>query len=182
MYSRLSKLLKEREKSFVAEKNSALEIAAVLVLLHRQNGEDHILFTKRTETVAHHKGQICFPGGVQDKNDADLWTTALRETEEELGIAPFSVSYIGALAPMVTPTGFQVFPFVASLASPLTVSPSPHEIAEVFSVPFSHLRDPKNFKFRKFLPSTYEGPVFVYGTHEIWGVTARILVQLMEVY
>lgn len=197
--SRLSALLQARQQaSHASEQIDDFENAAVLILLHQYQGEDHLLLTKRTETVAHHKGQICFPGGVHDAGDPNLWKTALRETFEELGITPETISYIGALDPMMTPTGFMVFPFLGALTQPLAVHPSPHEIAEVFSVPLSHLLDPKNLKFvrrslphldstpklprefRELLSQGYDDPTFVYRDYEIWGVTGRILMQLVE--
>ncbi len=180
MYSRLSKLLKEKNSSStILENQSGISNAAVLVLLHQHQNTDHILLTKRTETVAQHKGQICFPGGVRDKSDTDLWMTATRETQEELGIAPETISYIGALDPMITPTGFRVYPFIGALKSELIVHPSPYEIAEVFSVPLSHLLDSKNMKLVKRY-YTDEDPTFIYQHYEIWGVTGRILMQLTE--
>lgn len=179
--------LKELDKKILHEfKLTAIPTeAAVLAPFFSENGEYHILFTKRTEHVAHHKGQICFPGGVFDNEDGDLWTTALRETREEIGIESNRIRKIGELGKVVTPTGFQITPFVGEVETPLVFNPSPMEIAEIISVPVNHLLDDKNFKMITRISDygyTYEGPVFTYQSHEIWGATGRILMELLEVW
>jgi 8-oxo-dGTP pyrophosphatase MutT (NUDIX family) len=158
--------------------------AAVLLLAFEQEGKDHLLFNKRTETVAHHKGQICFPGGVQDEIDSSPWATALRETHEEMGITAEQINYVGELGQITTPTGFLITPFVGLLQAPFNLKPNPDEIAEVFTVPLDHFLDAAYLRFvtRNYFGHDYQDPVFTYKHHEIWGATARILIDFLEVW
>src|SRR5687767_518274 len=96
------------------ETSGALRRAAVLVPLFVRDGMLWVTFTRRTETVEHHRGQISFPGGVEEPEDEDLAATALRETQEELGILPRDVRLLGSLSPIVTITDFAVAPFVGA--------------------------------------------------------------------
>lgn len=157
--------------------------AAVLVLCHKKNGEDHLLLTKRSENVAHHKGQICFPGGVKDENDQTLWDTALRETWEEIGLLQKNVSFMRELASITTPTGFHVTPFVGLVTNLNDLNPSPLEITEVFWVPVNHLLDAKHFSLEKktYFGITYDDPTYTYKDHKIWGATGRIIRDFLGV-
>jgi len=157
--------------------------AAVLVLCHKKNGENYLLLTKRSENVAHHKGQICFPGGVKDKNDPTLWDTALRETWEEIGLPKEHVSFRRELSVITTPTGFRVTPFVGSITNLHDLNPSPIEIAEVFWVPMNHLLDAKNFSLEKkiYFGITYDDPTYIYKDYKIWGATGRIMRDFLSV-
>jgi 8-oxo-dGTP pyrophosphatase MutT (NUDIX family) len=163
--------------------DGTLQEAAVLVLTFKENGTDRLVFTRRTEEVLHHKGQICFPGGASDPGDESLWKTALRETHEEIGVDPSLVSLIKELKPQTTPTGFRVTPFFGSLAGPTVWRPNPREIAEIFTVPVTHLRDPRNIQFTRQVweGREYVNPSFSYRQHVIWGVTGRILCDLLEI-
>ena len=110
--------------------------AAVLLLLYEKEGEPHIVLTRRTDYVEHHKGETSFPGGAFDAEDADLMTTALRETEEEIGVRPQDVEVLGRLDDIVTITDFLVSPFVGVLPSadyPFVANA--HEVAELVEVP-----------------------------------------------
>ena len=154
--------------------------AAVLVPLFVRERMLWIVFTRRTETVEHHRGQISFPGGVEEPIDDDLSATALRETYEELGILPEDVRLLGTLSPIVTVTDFYVAPFVAAIPQPYVFSPAETEIAEVVEAPVAALSDPA-VKETKFLPDRDEPVLFYrYGRHVIWGATARILAELLE--
>lgn len=157
--------------------------AAVLIPCFQESGRDHLILTKRTEIVLHHKGQISFPGGAFDPVDKSLWETALRETHEEIGLEPANVSLIRELARQNTPTGFRVTPFVGSIIVPEQWKPNAHEIAEIFSVPFDYFRDRNNVRFvrkiwqdREFLDAHFD-----YHGHEIWGMTARILCEFFDI-
>ena len=116
--------------------------AAVLVPLFVRDGSLRVLLTRRTETVEHHRGQISFPGGVEEDEDASAFATAVRETEEELGIAPEDVRPLGALTPLTTVTDFYVEPFVGAIPYPHVLRPAEAEIAEVIEIPVAALRDP----------------------------------------
>ncbi len=158
--------------------------SAVLVLCYEDGNGEQIIFTRRSETVEHHKGQICFPGGVKDDLDGTLWQTALRETKEEIGLNPQKVVFVGELGNVFTPTGFKVTPFVGFAESPFEWAPSIGEIAEIFSVPISHLMNPKNLEMvpRNYFGREFLDPVFTFNNHQIWGATGRILMDFLEAW
>jgi 8-oxo-dGTP pyrophosphatase MutT (NUDIX family) len=154
--------------------------AAVLLPLFVRGGALRVLLTRRTDTVEHHRGQISFPGGVEEDDDDSPWATAMRETEEELGIAPGDVHLLGALTPLVTVTDFYVEPFVGAIPYPHVLRPAEAEIAEVIDVPIAALLDPKALE-RRMLPGRDEPTLFYrYGAHVIWGATARMLKELLD--
>ena len=154
--------------------------SGVLVPLFVRDGMLWVVFTRRTDTVEHHRGQISFPGGAEEPGDEDLSRTALRETEEELGVRPEDVKLLGRLSPMVTVTDFYVEPYVGALPQPYVFKPAESEIAEVVEVPIGALRDPA-IKETKFLPGRDEAVLFYrYGNHVIWGATARMLAELLQ--
>lgn len=157
--------------------------AAVLIPCVRQDGEDFLILTKRTNDVLHHKGQICFPGGAVDPRDRSLWETALREAQEEIGLDPTRVTLVKELGRHFTPTGFCVTPFVGQVEPPIVWRPNPIEIAEIFAVPLSWIRDPRNLRIEKksWKGGEFLDPHFVYEGREIWGMTGRILLDLVEV-
>jgi 8-oxo-dGTP pyrophosphatase MutT (NUDIX family) len=157
--------------------------AAVLIPLFKKNGEYYILFTRRTDKVEHHKGQISFPGGRQDKKDKDLLTTALREAREEMGIEKKDVRILGELDDICTATtDFCVSPFVAHIPYPYPFKVNSREIEEVIEVPLSVLLDES--RFRQELHKRDGKPFLVYfyqhKDHTIWGATATILKQLLD--
>lgn len=159
--------------------------AAVLIPIYEVDGIPHVLLTLRTETVEYHKGQISFPGGAQDTEDADLAATALREAEEEIGLKREDVEIWGRLDDMVTITDFLVSPFVGGVTkpAPYPFAPSTIEVAELLVVPLPHLRDPSSLNTE---PTVWRGyparpPSYNFGEHLIWGATARILHQFLEV-
>jgi 8-oxo-dGTP pyrophosphatase MutT (NUDIX family) len=155
--------------------------AAVVVPLFNKEGSCHILFTRRTEEVKHHKGQISFPGGAFDEEDGDLRKTALRETFEEIGLKEKDVRIIGTLDDIVTSTKFVVTPFVGYFSYPYPFRLSQREIDELIEVPLSFLFDPACFTAREPVEGGPREVVFTYqyGKHAIWGATARILKQFL---
>jgi 8-oxo-dGTP pyrophosphatase MutT (NUDIX family) len=157
--------------------------AAVLIPLFKKNGEYYILFTRRTDKVEHHKGQISFPGGRRDEKDKDLLTTALREAREEMGIEKKDVRILGELDDICTATtDFCVSPFVALIPYPYPFKVNSREIEEVIEVPLSVLLDES--RFRQELHKRDGKPFLVYfyqhKDHTIWGATATILRQLLD--
>jgi 8-oxo-dGTP pyrophosphatase MutT (NUDIX family) len=158
--------------------------AAVLLPLYEAGGETHVLFTRRSELVEHHKGQISFPGGAYDPEDPDLAYTAVRETWEEIGVAADHVEIIGQLDEMITISNFLVRPFVGRIteAGPYPFVPAEVEVAEILEVPLRHLRDDANVEAE---PRVYQGREIIawsyhWGDHLIWGATARILKQFLD--
>lgn len=186
MYSQLSRYLKDYKKRPPVNNFSLSSplSAAVLVLLYDDNGKDCLILTKRSETVAHHKGQICFPGGVHDRADESLWHTAIRETEEETGISSKTIRFLGELGQIVTPSGFEITPFVGCLNHAPRYAPNEAEISEIFSPPVSAFLDPDNFRFevRHYNDLEYRDPVFSFKNHQIWGATGRIIVEFLEIW
>ncbi len=158
----------------------AVKAAVLLPLIQRD--EPVLLFTRRTESLARHSGQVSFPGGRSEPGDLTPIETALRETFEETGIAPSFVSVAGYLDRYLTGTGFDIQPVVGFVAEGFALAPDVREVAATFEVPLAFLLDPANRRResrtfagreRRFYAFTYEG-------HEIWGATAAIIVNLAE--
>ena len=164
--------------------NAPLTAAAVLVpLVAREDGLT-ILLTQRTAHLIHHGGQISFPGGRVEHDDADPQAAALRETEEEIGLARTSIDVIGRLDDYATVTGFHITPVVGLLQPPLTFNPDEFEVAEIFEVPLSFIMDPANHqRDSRILPSGEKRYFYAipYEDRYIWGATAGMLVNLQEV-
>jgi len=143
----------------------------VLIPLFHNQGQYHVLLTERSEEVDFHKGQVCFPGGTREPSDSSLLQTALRETEEEIGVKAEDVEILGKFDDNLTLTSnYVISPFVAFIPYPYPLKADGREIREIFSVPLSFLMDEANFK-----QDSYE-----YEGHIIWGATARILRQFID--
>lgn len=158
--------------------------AAVLLLIHSHDGEPHVIFTERTNHVEHHKGQMCFPGGACDDGDDDCVQTAIRETHEEIGVLPEHVRVVGCLDDMLTVSNFRVTPIVAVLeaGAPYPYSINDNEVSRVIEVPLSFLLEEGNMELevREHQGREVLVPAFTYEGHRIWGATARMLHQLIE--
>ena len=157
--------------------------AAVLVpLVNRTDGVTTML-TQRANHLAHHPRQISFPGGHMDPGDGTPEETALRETEEEVGLDRRHVEIVGRLAEYHTRTGFAVTPVVAMVEPPFDISPDPHEVEEVFEGPLAFLMDPANHArhSRKIQGTMRHFHAIPYDGYFIWGATAGMLINLYEV-
>lgn len=159
--------------------------AAVLVPLYREGGQWHVLYTRRTESVEAHPGQVSFPGGRVEAEDAGPPQTALREAEEEVGLRPADVRVLGVLDSLLTVTQYLVSPVVAAMPWPYALALNEREVSSVFGVPLSWLMDPANLEARPRLPSSpgRHPTVYYFQPYQgevIWGVTARITVQLLD--
>jgi 8-oxo-dGTP pyrophosphatase MutT (NUDIX family) len=156
--------------------------AAVLVPLFFKAGVPHVLFTKRPTHLRQHGGQISFPGGGREAADQTLLHTALRETDEELGVHPSQVEVLGTLDEVPSITDFRVTPYVGSIAE-ARWRPSPDEVAELIEVPLRSLLDPSAARVerRLFRGAEHDVHFFDYGLHVIWGVTGRIVRNLLDV-
>ncbi len=159
-----------------------LRPAAVLLPLLLRAGEERLLFTLRTDHLPHHRGEISFPGGAWHPGDADLLATALRETEEEIGLHPEDVTVLGRLDDFFSVHDFHVTPYVGLIASPHEFRADPGEIAELIEVPLSALIAPGVFRQEDWTWRGRPHPVdfFRVGRHEIWGLTAAMLRQFLE--
>jgi 8-oxo-dGTP pyrophosphatase MutT (NUDIX family) len=156
--------------------------AAVLVPLFKKGEDCHLLFTKRSDQVKYHKGEISFPGGVVDEEDLELIGTALREAHEEIGIKKSDVQIIGILDDIVTITEFIVTPIVGLFPYPYPFKVSEVEIAELIEVPLSSLLDDECLSEREIIRGGQKEVVYAYQyeKHIIWGATARILKQFLD--
>ncbi len=156
--------------------------AAVLVPVFEKDGALMVILTKRSDLVAHHKGQICFPGGVAEDNDFSLWHTALRETNEEIGIGPHGIFRCGKLGEIITPTGFHVTPFVGFVFNEMSFLPNRDEIDDIICAPLDHFFATERYRFetQNYFGEDYNIPHIHYEHHEIWGATARIILDLVE--
>lgn len=161
--------------------------AAVLVGLVPRGPETHVLFTRRTELMRHHAGQVSFPGGRIEETDPGPLDAALREAHEEIGLAPAMVEPLGWLDPLDTITGYRVLPVVGLVAPDFVPRPDPGEVAEVFEVPLAWLLEQGNLVWTgielagrtrhvaEIRPRPGDPP-----ERRIWGATASILSNLRE--
>ena len=156
--------------------------AAVLVLLYPKDGEYCVLLNKRSQEVEHHKGEISFPGGAREPQDDGPLETALRETEEEMGVSRADVTVLGELDEVETRSRFRVKVFVGTIAAGYSFSPSSVEIAEVLEAPVATLRDAANLRVetRWDEGSSVTSYAYAYNEHLIFGATARILRQFLD--
>lgn len=159
-----------------------LRPAAVLVPLVDRPEELTVLLTQRTEHLVHHPGQVSFPGGRVEAHDTGPIETALRETEEEIGLDRRHVEIAGFMDLYQTVTGFVITPVVGFVAPPFTLAPDPFEVAEAFEVPLSHVLNPANHERRSglFQGRRREYDVVLYKDYNIWGATAAMLVKLSK--
>ncbi len=154
--------------------------AAVLVGLQQQAAGWHVVMTRRAGNLAHHAGQISFPGGKVDPDDINLVATALREAMEEISLPPESVAILGALDIVKSPVGFVVQPIVGLIASEADFVAAPGEVDEVLLMPLSDILDTARHRRESYL---YEGTrrevwVIDHEEHYLWGLSASILVDL----
>jgi 8-oxo-dGTP pyrophosphatase MutT (NUDIX family) len=154
--------------------------AAVLIGMVERGAGPHLLLTQRTAHLRDHAGQISFPGGRVEPDDASVAATALREAQEEIGLDPAKVEVLGELATYDTATGFRIHPVVGWLTPPFELQPDPYEVEEVFELPLDFVIDPANHRRQSFRrgPLTRTYYVLPYQNRFIWGATAGILVNL----
>jgi 8-oxo-dGTP pyrophosphatase MutT (NUDIX family) len=169
-------------RDLLPDGGAALRDAAVLVGLVDRGAGQQVLLTRRNEGLRHHGGQISFPGGRIEAGDADPVAAALREAEEEIGLARALAQPLGYLDPFTTITGFHVFPVVAAIAPEFVARPDPSEVDEVFELPLEFLLAPENarqveLEFRGARRQVLE---FRFGDWRVWGATAAMLVNLRQ--
>ncbi len=155
--------------------------AAVLIPLLRYGGAWHILYTRRTDTVEHHKGQVAFPGGRTDPEDPTPEATALREAEEEVGIRPQDVRILGRLGAYLTVTNYLVTPVVGVIPWPYGFRVSTVEVARVFTMPLHWLAERSNY--HEFIRAETGRSVLAYLPYDgelLWGATARMTVNFIH--
>ncbi len=160
---------------------SEARAASVLVPLFVNAGELWTVLTKRTDDLPTHRGQIAFPGGGREIGE-DAWATALRETHEEVGLEPTRVFRLGELDETGSPVGFRVIPCVGAVPYPFETQPNAAEIAEVFAVPLTAFANPDLVEEREVKIDGKQRNLLIYhvGRHQVWGLTARILENLLD--
>jgi len=163
-------------------KDRVLRPAAVLIAVENAVAEPRIILTQRASTLRHHAGQVAFPGGKRDDQDANLEETALREADEEIGLHPENVQILGRLPAHETVTGFSVTPVLGLVRASFVAKPDHNEVAEVFSAPLHHITDTTQFSVqgRRWRGQQRRYYTVPYGPYYIWGATARILRALAE--
>ncbi|RRH78021.1 CoA pyrophosphatase [Falsigemmobacter faecalis] len=157
-----------------------LRAAAVLIGLQEAPGGTKVVLTRRSAALRHHAGQIAFPGGKLDATDADATAAALREAWEEVGLSPDLAQVIGHMPAHETVTGYSITPVLATIDPAFRPTAEPGEVAEVFSVPFSHLTELSRYRVERRI---WQGEwrryyVVPWGPYYIWGATARMLFAL----
>ena len=158
-------------------------LAAVLMPLYQYNGDYGVIFTQRSDTVVHHRGQISFPGGGHEVHDVSLQHTALRESAEEIGLQPAHVQVLGQLDDLLTTgSNYLVRPFVGMLPYPYPFILDSHETASIIEVPLTWLRlhNPPTQEHRHQDGRLVQSFFFDYNGHIIWGATAKIVKQFLD--
>ena len=182
MKEELERILARREKHYI---NDAKRVpAAVLVPLYQKNGQYHIIFIKRTEKVRDHKGQISFPGGARNKDDPTLLHTAVRESQEEIGLQAEDIEVIGELDDeLTTTTNYTVTPFVAVIPWPYRFRENSDEVAGILEVPIEALlkNGPVSENGEVLNGKPIESYTYDYNGNVIWGATARIVKKLLDI-
>ena len=182
LFSELRQKLEEKPARTLQLPGLDLRESAVLVPLFIRGAQPYALFTRRPANLRQHGGQISFPGGTRDPEDSTPLHTALRETQEELGIPPAKIDILGMLDEVPTSTQFRIVPFVGAIPPDFKYVASPEEIAEVIEVPLAHLLNPAAHRAerRGAQEAAREVYFYDYGPNLIWGATARILRNLLQ--
>ncbi|MDX2483515.1 MAG: CoA pyrophosphatase [Pseudodonghicola sp.] len=167
----------ELNPGFMPLAGRKLRPAGVLVPVSLVGAEPRLILTKRSSALRHHPGQVAFPGGKQEDEDADVTATALREAEEEIGLPRGLPKILGHLSEHETGTGFKVTPVLAVLERAFEPVAEPGEVEDVFSVPLAHVLNPENYLIES---RQWQGGRRYYftvpcGPYYIWGATARML-------
>jgi len=161
-----------------------LRRASVLIPFQWIQAEWHILFTRRTDTVQDHKGQVSFPGGAADSQDIDEAGTAAREAYEEIGVALEDIQILGRMGQIGTMTGYMITPVVASIPFPYPFQPSMNEVDRIFTIPLSWLANPvHHFEKQRATANGTLSPVIYFDEYDgelLWGITAFITLNLIN--
>jgi 8-oxo-dGTP pyrophosphatase MutT (NUDIX family) len=182
-------VIRERLKNYFFQMSHPIPLngykrAAVLVLMVWKSNQWELVFTRRTDRVQTHKGQVSFPGGMEEADDTSVEATALREANEEIGIPVVLIEILGRLPILQTVTGFEISPVVGWASFPVPVELNPHEVEKLFFVPLHWLMDPGNWEERLYTRSnrTQEMVIYYksYDGEVVWGATARMVWHLLK--
>lgn len=157
--------------------------AGVLALIYPIDAALHVVLTRRTDHLRGHSGQISFPGGRRDAEDSSTIATALRETQEELGIDAQAITILGELSPLyIPPSHYNVYPCVGYIPTAPVFQPNPSEVAEVFTFALHDLLDERfqQHEYRDFQGVRVKIPYYQVSDHKVWGATAVMLSELQQ--
>lgn len=160
-----------------------LKRASVLIPLFERNGEVHLLLTRRASHLRSHSGQVSFPGGKQDAEDVDALATALRESQEEVGLEPEGVRILGQIDQITSLHHYLVTPFVGQIPEAFQPHPNPEEIESVFTVPLAFFLNPGNHRSQEITHREvpFYSHHFLFGDYDVWGMTAMLILRFLEV-
>lgn len=172
-------LLRESAKSLSSDTMEGVA-ASVLIPLVEEDGDLSLLFTRRSDSLRHHAGQVCFPGGRREQGDKSLLATALRETSEEIGVSCSADSLLCELPSLRVQSGFEIHAFLAHLQGPVRTAIDPSEVRGVFQAPLFHFLNAENYQTHRIVGNDTERAVFAVACQGqfIWGATAALLHRL----
>lgn len=168
----------QSDNSVINDKQSS---ASVLLLLHGDPSSPQIILTRRATHLSSHAGEVAFPGGKKESIDDDLLTTALRETEEEIGLVSNKIKLLGKL-PADSPfkNNIRVTPFMGWVDSPFSLNANPSEIALIFHLPLHFLLDINHYQYFWLVEGKIQLPYVMYKDYKIWGFTLKVLVDMLN--
>jgi len=166
----------------IPDADSAAVAAAVLLILHGNPDNPWLILTERAKHLNNHAGEVAFPGGMWDQDDGDLLGTALRETQEEIGLPASQVKVLGML-PNESPQhrNIRVTPFVGWVESPLRLRPDCSEIASVFDLPLTVLTELNRYEYFELGKAAVQLPYIDYQGYKIWGFTLKVMVDMLNI-
>ena len=182
MINRIEQTLKTYSAWRLGDDIARRDEAAVLMLITDEE-HPHVILTRRTSGLSSHAGEVAFPGGKRDPEDPNLIATALRETEEEIGISGSEIRILGSLSDILSKHKLRVEPWVGLVSPQVNLIPNPDEIESVFRVPISFLMEPGSARFDQFQGfdgKTRYAPAWDYQGYDIWGLTAWVLAELLN--
>jgi 8-oxo-dGTP pyrophosphatase MutT (NUDIX family) len=184
-FVRIFQEVKTVDGTFASEPDPKFLEAAVLILLVREGERWSLLFTRRTDTVRDHKGQVSFPGGAREKSDISPRETALRETFEEIGIQPSDVTLFGQMRSLKSISSYIITPCVGTLSWPYPIMMAVDEVSRVFCIPLEWLENPENWEYEWIdgLPDGVRRQVLRYHAYDgedLWGISAYFAQQLIQ--
>ncbi len=178
----LDQLIDRLRHHHPAPLEQALPDASVLVPVTAVAAHPELILTRRALTMNSHAGEVAFPGGKKDDTDTDLLDTALRESEEEIGLARNAVQVVGQLAQLRSRAGIKVTPWVGLVPPDVPLTPNPQELDAIFRVPLQFFLDnrPQNDHLVRWMGNEFLMPTWRYDDKVIWGLTAYIIVDLLN--
>ena len=166
-------------------KTSILKFSSILIPLVCDNGKWHLLFTRRSDNLSKHQGQVSYPGGGMEPGDKSPEDTALRETFEEIGLDKKHIHIIGKMPNFITISDYLVTPIVSWVDWPVSLYISKNEVSHVFTIPIEWLKNPDNWEERIYShPNGFYGSVIFYKLYQgelLWGISAKITVELLNI-